>query len=151
MSAAEPMARLRKLIEPVVEAHGLELVDLRMGAGRLSVFLDKDGGIGVDECARMSRTLGDVLDTENAIPGRYVLEVSSPGLDRPLKTARDFARRIGKKVRILWREAEGLQRDPLAGIIQQCRDDTVILQVDERTVEVALDDIDHGQLVAEFG
>lgn len=150
MDRTDTLEYLRKLIEPLLEEHRIELVDLELAGGRLRIFLDKEGGIGVDDCARMSRTISDVLDIEDPIGGKYVLEVSSPGLDRPLRTSRDFARSIGKKVKIVWHQREGVYREPLIGIVQGCRDDVVSLDVDNSSVEVALDDIAKAQLELDF-
>ena len=89
---------LQTLIEPIVRDHGLELMDAELVRGRgplqLRVFVDTPGGDGlvpVEACARVSRELGTQLDASDVIDNRYVLEVSSPGLDRPLARERDFA------------------------------------------------------------
>lgn len=150
MDRTRTLEHLRQLIEPVLQQHHMELVDLELAAGRLRVFLDKEGGIGLDDCARMNRAIGDVLDAEDPFRGGYALEVSSPGLDRPLKTSRDFVRSIGRKVRITRHQGEGSHAEPLSGTIQQCRDDAVTLNVNGSTVEIALDQIAKAQLEIEF-
>ena len=150
MESERTIERLRQLIEPVLEQHGVELVDVELAGGRLRVFLAREGGIAVDDCARMSRAIGDVLAVEDPIPGRYVLEVSSPGLDRPLRTRRDFARSIGRRVRITRRQGGGPDAEPLSGIIQECRDGVVVLNVNDSTVEIALDRIASAELEIGF-
>jgi ribosome maturation factor RimP len=99
---------LREKVEPLVEEEGLEMVELQFSpagpASVLRVFVDRTGGVTVGQCALISRKLGDFLDTENLIPTRYTLEVSSPGLDRPLTAAADFKRKTGEKVRIFLKE-----------------------------------------------
>jgi ribosome maturation factor RimP len=101
---------LLEAIEPVVEAHGLELVDIAQGSsgrGRLVVTVDTpsgDGRVTVGECAAVSRELSHLLDVEDVVPGSYVLEVTSPGVDRVLGREKDFARVVGRKVSVETRE-----------------------------------------------
>jgi len=97
--------RVWELSEPLALAKGLELVDVqyRPEGGRtvLRLLLDRpDGGVTLDELTRVSRELGDVLDAHDAVPGRYHLECSSPGLNRPLVRAAHFARAVGQRVRV---------------------------------------------------
>jgi ribosome maturation factor RimP len=105
------LSRVRDLVQPVLSAMGLELVDLEhRGMGRrslLRVFIDKPGGITLDDCETASRNLEKVLDVEDPFSGPYTLEVSSPGLDRPLKTEADFRRAAGKRVRLKLAEPLG--------------------------------------------
>ena len=80
---------IRALVEPIIAASGLELVDVNYYRGpqgmTLRLILDKNGGVGIDDCAEISRLVGDVLDANDPIGGAYNLEVSSPGINRPLK------------------------------------------------------------------
>ena len=95
------------LAEQVADEQGLEIFDLEMlGKGKLllRVVLDKEGGVTLDDCERFSRSFGALLDVENAVQGSYTLEVSSPGMDRPLKNMRDFEKNIGKLARIVTAE-----------------------------------------------
>jgi len=93
-----------QLIMPLVTSNHFELVDVewvREGSNwYLRVFIDKEGGITVDDCEMISRAFGDILDEKDYISENYIFEVSSPGLDRPLKKEKDFARSIGKEVEI---------------------------------------------------
>jgi ribosome maturation factor RimP len=102
------------LLEPTVNAMGYELIDLdlKSGSGGLvRLFIDKDPGVTLDDCERVSRQIGDLLDVEDPWPGRYVLEVSSPGLDRRLRTADHFASVVGSEIRVeLKRPIEGRRR-----------------------------------------
>jgi len=104
LSELEPdrTGRIEELAETLLKAEGLELIDLEFrkeGRGWvLRLFMDKPGGVTLDDCADISRQLGDQLEVEDLIPHAYTLEVSSPGLDRPLKKERDFLRSIGKTV-----------------------------------------------------
>lgn len=105
MSLDMPLQRrIRRIAEPVAERLGLEVVAVELYGGRgasvLRISLDKPGGVGIDECARFSRALSPVLDVEDPIRVAYTLEVSSPGMERPLQRARDFARFRGCSVRV---------------------------------------------------
>jgi ribosome maturation factor RimP len=96
--------RLSALIEPLVAREGLELVDVEVAGSRrrpvVRVYVDRPGGVGVDDCARISRLLEAGLETAAAVPETYVLEVSSPGLDRPLRERRHFERYVGRDVEV---------------------------------------------------
>jgi len=93
---------LTALLRPVVEGLGYELWELEFSPGRgdgfVRLYLDTEAGITVDDCERVSRAVSEVLDAEDAVEGHYTLEVSSPGLDRPLRTAAHFARFVGETV-----------------------------------------------------
>jgi len=103
MDDTERLANIEEAVAPVVGDHGLELVDVDWRGlrprGVLRLYVDKPGGVGLADCERLSRELGDVLDAAAVIDGGYDLEVSSPGLDRQLKKAREFRWAIGKHVR----------------------------------------------------
>ncbi|HYE94215.1 MAG TPA: ribosome maturation factor RimP [Terriglobales bacterium] len=103
MQDDEQIARVERVIEPVVQHHGLTLVDLEWKGDRrrgiLRLYVDKAGGVGIGDCERLSRELGDLLDAEGVIDHAYDLEVSSPGLDRQLRKDREFNWALGKPVR----------------------------------------------------
>lgn len=115
--------RITDDIRREVEARGAELVDIQFrrsgGRGCLTILADKAGGISLDECTLINRALGEFLDRltndlEGApavLRGAYYLEVNSPGLDRPLKTERDFRRAQGEPVKLVWRDATGKTLD----------------------------------------
>jgi ribosome maturation factor RimP len=96
-------SRIEEIIQPVLGDHGLSLVDLEWRPHRprgvLRIFVDKPAGVGIADCERVSREIGDVLDVSGLIEGAYDLEVSSPGLDRQLRTDREYRWAIGKTVR----------------------------------------------------
>jgi ribosome maturation factor RimP len=98
------LARIRNMAEILLQESGLDLVDLefrREGRGWvLRLFMDKPGGVTLDDCAAVSRELGDQIEVEDLIPASYTLEVSSPGLDRPLKKEEDFLKHIGKLIQL---------------------------------------------------
>jgi len=124
---------LKEKIEPLIEEDGLEIVDLEFFEGGpasvLRIYVDKAGGVTVDQCANLSRRIGDFLDIEDLIPRRYTLEVSSPGLDRPLTTGADFKRRIGEKVKVFLKEEVGGKME-LLGKIKDFEGENLCLLVD---------------------
>jgi len=124
---------LREKIKPVVEQENLELVDLEFSRGGpasiFRVYVDRSAGVTVDQCADLSRKIGDLLDMEDLIPGRYRLEVSSPGLDRPLVSGADFKRKIGKRVKVFLKESlDG--RTELIGEIRDLQEENVVLRLE---------------------
>ncbi len=99
------------LAGPIIDEAGFEQVDLelagRQGSYVLRLLIDKPGGVTINDCARVNRELSSLLDQEDPIPSRYTLEVSSPGLDRPFKTERDFRRALGKRVKVISADENG--------------------------------------------
>lgn len=152
------MARAsEKLLQPIaaaVRGLGYELVGVEhLPQGRhslLRIYIDTDAGVTVDDCERVSRQVSGVLDVEDPIRGHYTLEVSSPGLDRPLFTAEHFARFAGRQVKL--RLALPLAgRRNFTGVLQGMKDDDVVVVIDGgEELRVALDGIDHARLVPEF-
>jgi ribosome maturation factor RimP len=141
---------LEKVVEPVVAGMGYELVDLQASNGGrlLRLFIDKAGGIGVEDCAAVSRQLTRVFEVEGVDYER--LEVSSPGLDRPLRKERDFARFAGQKAEVRMRTADPTGRRKFVGLLRGTAQGRVSLEVDGRTVELALEDVDRARLVPEL-
>jgi ribosome maturation factor RimP len=106
---------LAALVQPVVEGLGYELWELEYSPGRgngfLRLYVDAEAGITLDDCERVSRAVSELLDAEDPLPGQYTLEVSSPGLERPLRTAAHFARYVGETVYVeLGQPLEGRRR-----------------------------------------
>ncbi len=96
--------KIKEIASDIADDEGFELYDIQIQSGRktlLRVFIDKAGGVTIDDCERMSKRLGALLDVEDLMKTPYILEVSSPGLDRPLVTLKDFEKSIGKLVRIV--------------------------------------------------
>jgi len=101
----EIISTIHNLILPIAEGSGIELVEIqyhRRKGGRsiLRVFIDKQGGVTIDDCERLSREIEAEMDVEDIIPESYILEVSSPGLDRPLRGIEDYMKNIGKLVNL---------------------------------------------------
>jgi len=104
MSFSDVAQRVEDIARPLAESLGLELVELEYKReGRqmvLRMYIDREGGVSLDDCAAVSKELSAVLDVEDVVPGKYTLEVSSPGLNRPLKTRADYERYAGRLVKI---------------------------------------------------
>ena len=126
---------LAALVTPLVEGLGYELWELEYSPGRgnglLRLYIDAEAGITLDDCERVSRAVSEVLDAEDPIPGNYTLEVSSPGLERPLRTAQQFARFVGETVYVETVEAiEGRRR--FKGALTAAGAATIEIEVDGR-------------------
>jgi len=118
---------------PLVEGLGYELWELEYSPGRgsgfLRLYIDAEAGITLDDCERVSRAVSEVLDAEDPIPGQYTLEVSSPGLERPLRTAEHFARFVGETVHVETAQAfEGRRR--FKGTLAAAGAETIEVDVD---------------------
>ena len=128
-----------ELITPIIEAHHFELVDVewvKEGSNwYLRVYIDKEGGITVDDCEIINREFGDVLDEKDYISENYIFEVSSPGLDRPLKKEKDFEGSIGKLIDIKLFKAEDKCKE-FTGELEAYDRDTVTMKMDDGTQKV---------------
>lgn len=127
------------LIMPLIQANHLELVDVEWvkegSVYYLRVYIDKEGGVTVDDCEVISRAFGDILDEKDYISENYVFEVSSPGLDRPLKKEKDFARSIGKEVEIKLFKPVNKQKE-FIGELTAYDKNTVTVQLDDEETMV---------------
>jgi ribosome maturation factor RimP len=123
-------SRTEELLLPIIEANNFELVDVeyvKEGSNwYLRAYIDKEGGITVDDCEVVSRALGEVLDKEDFIDSAYILEVSSPGLGRPLKKERDFERSLGEEVEVRTYKAIDKQKE-FVGILKAYDKNSVTL------------------------
>ncbi len=147
-------------MRPVLQAHGVELFDLVLHRERagwvLRVVIDvldvpgQPASVTVDQCADVSRDLSTALDLADLLDHAYTLEVSSPGLERPLRTLRDFARFEGKLAKLWLAGASGSRATVLQARLRGTRDQFVVLETDgAATRDVAFDDINKAQLVFE--
>lgn len=124
------VGRVWELAAPLAENEGMEIVDIELrhersrGGRVLRLYLDKAGGPTVDDLSRVSRQLSELLDSQDVVSGAYTLEVSSPGINRPLKRPEHFARYIGKRVRIRTRDLIGGKRSFL-GILQDVASESI--------------------------
>ncbi|RMD94746.1 MAG: ribosome maturation factor RimP [Calditrichaeota bacterium] len=142
--------QLRELLLPVIKEEGVELIDLeiRGHANRLviRVFVDyPSGGITIDKCVELSRLFLDRLDVEDVISGNYRLEVSSPGVDRPLKTIFDFSRNIGKKVRVIYFDDE--VEKVIEGTILKAQQEEVQIKMAQEIKKIPVEKIRSGKIL----
>lgn len=141
------------VVEPVVESLGFELVGaeylVQGGDGLLRVYIDAENGIDVEDCRRVSHQLSGVLDVEDVIKGHYNLEISSPGLDRPLFKAEHFERFAGHEIRLRL-DAPQDGRRKFRGVLVGIQGDEVTLLVDGEEVQIPLASIDRANLVPQF-
>ncbi len=153
LSPEEVIKKVIKLIEPVIEDLDYDLVDAEYitdhGRWTLRVFIDKEGGVNVEDCARVSNEIGDLLDVKDIIPHQYVLEVSSPGLNRPLRKEKDFAWAVGKKVKIKTRMPLNGRRN-FTGILKNCGGGKVVIETNGASVEISIGEMEKANLIYEF-
>jgi len=140
-------------VEPILEEMGYELVDVEYvsiyGRWILRLFVDKEGGVTIGDCARISEELGDLIDVKEIIRHEYNLEVSSPGLDRPLKKEKDLSRGLGKRVKIrMTTPLEG--RRNFTGVLLRYGDGILHLDVDGQEVALPWPDVAKANLIYEF-
>lgn len=131
------VAELREITDPIVTDDGADLVEIIVkghpGSRVVRVVVDAEGGVDVERIARLARAIGTAFDDLDPISGRYTLQVTSPGVDRPLVTARDFARNVGRPVHITPDEGEAVD-----GVVVAAGGGAVTLEVDGEHVEVPL-------------
>jgi len=153
MKLEELAGKIRELIEPAIDSMGVELDDMELGRMKgkilLRVYIEKQGGVSIGDCERVSREIATVLDVEDPVPGAYVLEVSSPGLDRPLRKPRDFIRFSGKKVRVVTNEPVDKQTF-FVGKIENATDEDVMLVLQkDKKITISYNNISKARLEVE--
>ncbi|MCI9615247.1 MAG: ribosome maturation factor RimP [Dorea sp.] len=126
--------RTEEILAPIIEEHEFELVDVEYvkegGTWYLRAYIDKPGGITIDDCETVSRRLSDILDEKDYIEDAYILEVSSPGLGRPLRKEKDFKRSLGEEVELrTYRMIE--KRKEFTGILRSYDEKTVTIEEEE--------------------
>ncbi len=141
---------LAELLEPVLGRLGYELADLEVRSGGkggfVRVFIDKPDGIDLDDCEKVSLAVSALLDVEDPVPGKYTLEVSSPGLDRKLTKVEHFQRFVGEVVKVQMRlPIEGRRR--FRGKLMSLADENIVVEVDGEPHSLALATIDTARLV----
>lgn len=145
--------RLQAIIEPSVSALGYELVGIEyLPQGRYSllrVYIDSEAGITVDDCEKVSRQLSGVLDVEDPIKGQYSLEISSPGLDRPLFTPEHFVRFAGQQVQVRLQQPLNGQRK-FKGLLRGMDGEEVLIEIDGGELRVLPEEIDKANLIPQW-
>ena len=147
------LKEIERLIEPVLAEMGIDLVDMeyRSGQGRrvLRIYVDRPTGINLDDCAMVSREIGNLLDVKDLLQHHYVLEVSSPGLNRPLKREKDFLRAIGQKVKV--KTSVPLKgRKNFSGVLQSFENGMLQLKLDDTVVQIPEEDVKKASLEFDF-
>jgi ribosome maturation factor RimP len=153
MKIEEIQQKVTELIGPVITDMGIDLIDIELkrmgGKALLRVYIDREEGVTIDDCEQVSREISSVLDVEDPIPYSYVLEVSSPGLDRPLKKPEDFIRFKGNTVRVITREPIGKQTFFIGSLAKATDSDIVLLLPRDREVTITYDNISGARLEVE--
>ena len=149
MAKKNTAAIAEELAAPILEEMGLQLWDVvyeKEGSGwYLRYYVDKEGGIDINSCEAFSRAISDVLDEADPIDGSYTLEVSSPGIDRPLRKPEHFLRYAGEAVKVVIQTAVG-GRSRFSGVLKGFDDGMVLLDVDGETVSVYLENVKKARL-----
>ncbi|NND81408.1 MAG: ribosome maturation factor RimP [Gammaproteobacteria bacterium] len=138
-----------ELLQPGAEALGYELVAVEMSGGDSSIvriYIDADDGITVDDCARASRQFSAILDVEDPISNRYTLEVSSPGMDRPLAKPEHFEKVVGQDVKIKMSTLINGRRR-FTGQLVEANDDFAVVEVDGEQTELPYQEMDRARLI----
>jgi ribosome maturation factor RimP len=145
---------LTKLLEPEVNTLGYELVDLeaRLGGrdGLVRLFIDREDGITLDDCERVSHQVSALLDVEDPIPGHYVLEVSSPGLNRRLRRPEDYGRFVGERVKVELRVPREDGRRRFTGRLTTVDAEEFAVEVDGVTHRLRFDEVEKARLAPEI-
>jgi len=153
VTGADILVKVRRVAERILESEGMELVDIeyrRERGGRvLRLIIDQEGGVTLDDCASISHELDRNLDVEDISPGPYTLEVSSPGLNRPLKKESDFHRFINRVVRVKT-SSPVEDRRTFRGRLLACCDGFVEIEVERSVVKIPMDCIVKANLEYEF-
>lgn len=144
MIEAELVTRVQSLVEPILAEQQMELVELSCrphgGQQHVRVLVDRVGGVTIQQCAHVNQQIDRALETAGLIEGSYVIEVSSPGLDRPLVTKRDFERAIGEQVRVEMR-VDDTRTKEIQGMVLAVQPDAVVLNTPSGNLTVPLAEI----------
>lgn len=148
-SLKELLPDVERIVLPFLEREGVELVETNItGVGRsliLRLVVWEKGGIGLDRLSKLSRHISDLLDCSSIIDKKYTLEVSSPGLDRILKTSADFRRAQGEKIKVILKDSS-----EISGLLISAIDDEIVVGDDENRKKLNLSEIAKGQIIIEF-
>ncbi len=140
--------KIAELIKSPIEERGFDLVELKLSrykkGNAVRVFVDSDNGVKLEDCAGLSKAIDVVLEDNNIFRNGYNIEVSSPGLDRPLQTSKDFRRRIGEQVQILFDQAD---QSPIMGELTGADDLCIELFTEEGTKKIELAGVKMGKII----
>lgn len=142
------LEEIQDIADRVLTAEGMELVDLEFKAGKsrslLRILIDKAGGVTLSDCENISRQLSALLDVKDLVQGAYILEVSSPGVDRPFKTERDYQRSLGKLIRVSFSNDRG-EMSQAVGKLARIDDRTLVLDDGGNVKEIARESVRKAQ------
>ena len=137
--ASEPITEIQEIARRITESEGLELIDFEFKPSRqrslLRIYIDKEGGVTLSDCENVSRQIGAILDVKDILKSAYVLEVSSPGLDRPLRTDRDYQRSVGRLVKWNLMDDQGKLEQVTAKLVE-VTDEAVVVETDGKTKSI---------------
>jgi ribosome maturation factor RimP len=146
--------KIADLAEPILNELGFDLVDVEYlsnhGRWVLRIYIDKKGGVTIDDCAAVSVELGDLIDIKDIIDHEYTLEVSSPGLNRPLRKESDFMRVVGKKIKVRMSMPQKGRRN-FTGYLKDLKDRSLFLEVEGGLINLPFSEIEKANVVYEFG
>jgi ribosome maturation factor RimP len=144
---------LWELFEPVVEGMGYDLIEIEHFPnpkhGVLRLYIDKADGVNIDDCTEVSRQISALIDVEDPVRGQFNLEVSSPGMDRPLRKLRDFQRFTGSQVSLKTAVPMDGQRN-FKGKLLQATEETVVIETDTEEISIPMRSIDKARIVPQF-
>ena len=145
--------KITELAGSVATQYAFEIVDVEFGGSSrkllIRIFIDKENGVTLDDCGDFSRALSALLDVEDPVPTAYVLEVSSPGLDRPLRALKDFQRSIGKLVRIITK-SKIEEQNVFTGRLTRVGEENITLSFNDKEIEIPFDQISKARLEIEL-
>ncbi|MCD6334843.1 MAG: ribosome maturation factor RimP [Candidatus Latescibacteria bacterium] len=143
---------IRQLLEGLLGREGMELVELKVGQrGRevlITLFIDRPGGVALGDCAHITREAMDLFDMENLFEGAYSLEVSSPGLNRPLRSERDFERALGREIHLTMKE--GVIPPERSGLLLKVQNRNLTIEHEDEQIEIALEEVREGKIAIQF-
>jgi ribosome maturation factor RimP len=144
---------LWELFEPVVKGMGYDLIEIEHFPnpkhGVLRLYIDKEGGVNVDDCSTVSRQVSALIDVEDPVSGQFNLEISSPGADRPLRRLVDFQRFIGSLVKLKTVMPLEGQRN-FKGRLLEASEETVVIETDDEEISLPMSTIDKARIVPEY-
>jgi ribosome maturation factor RimP len=153
MAMARSTVDLEGALSPLLEAQGLDLIDVELRGAELTVFVDREGGVNLDQLGEATRAVSAALDEIDPMPGRYTLSVSSPGLERRLRTPAHFARAVGEKVTIRVNAGTAEVRR-VTGMLTSADETSCVLEgsdLPDGSLRVAYDEIERARTVFEWG
>ena len=155
----EVIQKVTDIVKPVIEGSGFKIYDLEMVGRYLRIYLQKEGGVSIDDCVEMTKLLGPLLDVEDVVPGNsYELEISSPGLERILKRPDHFKGAVGEKIWVKslrpmseWNGTDVyyLKRHKLTGVLEAVESNAILVKADNRVTKIPIEEVAKAQVLFE--